>query len=355
MAVWKKPWRLTEGFIIVLGLIVVGMLLELSIGPVRWSLFAWPVNVIMLAILLTAIAILFLMRRHVYGCRFLMTASAAVPALAVAAVLTVIMGLTRQQVGGRWINDMLTFWPFVLVYTYLVVILGLVVVKRIAMIRKRRKSIAARNADGHRHKAPDGHYVRSQVAFLLNHTGLFVALVSGTLGNADMQRLTMQLSNNAAVANTLYFNLPQSMAPEMAAGVEHEPSLFHTEQRYAWNATMQQWMELPLSVELQRFIMETYDDSLHTPRRYASEIIVRRADAEQRATIDVNKPLSTGGWKIYQKDYAMTPLGADCQVSILELVRDPWLPFVYAGIFMMLAGALLLMFLRTDKPENRKP
>ena len=58
--------------------------------------------------------------------------------------------------------------------------------------------------------------------------------------------------------------------------------------------------------------------------------------------MDVNKPYEVDGWKIYQYGYD-TQMGAQSQISILELVRDPWLPLVYAGIYMMLAGAVLLV------------
>jgi ABC-type transport system involved in cytochrome c biogenesis permease subunit len=47
------------------------------------------------------------------------------------------------------------------------------------------------------------------------------------------------------------------------------------------------------------------------------------------------------GWKIYQYGYD-TQMGAKSQISILELVSDPWLPLVYAGFYMMLAGAVLM-------------
>ncbi len=33
-------------------------------------------------------------------------------------------------------------------------------------------------------------------------------------------------------------------------------------------------------------------------------------------------------------------MGAKSNMSILELVSDPWLPFVYTGIWMMIAGAI---------------
>jgi cytochrome c biogenesis protein ResB len=112
-------------------------------------------------------------------------------------------------------------------------------------------------------------------------------------------------------------------------------------------------VELPLAIELKRFIMEMHDDSI-TPKRYASEVIIysKASQHQYAATIDVNKPVEVDGWKIYQKDYRLTEAGEACQVSILELVSDPWLPFVYAGIYMMIAGAVCMFILAQGR---RKP
>lgn len=46
---WNKPWNMKEGFLIGGGLIFAGLALQLSVGPVVWDAFAWPVNGIVLA------------------------------------------------------------------------------------------------------------------------------------------------------------------------------------------------------------------------------------------------------------------------------------------------------------------
>lgn len=143
---------------------------------------------------------------------------------------------------------------------------------------------------------------------MLNHLGLFLAMTTATLGNADMQRLKM-------------------------ITLKGEPE---------WRALSmkQQVVELPLTIELKDFIMETYDDG--SPKRYASEVEIQTKTGKNiHATIDVNKPVEVDGWKIYQYGYD-TQMGAMSPTSILELVRDPWLPLVYTGIYMMLAGAVCM-------------
>ena len=105
---------MAEGFVIGAGVIIAGLLLELTTGGVKWDMFAAPVNYITLAVLIAVIAAIYLLGRKVYFFSFLRTYQAAVPTLVYAVVLTMIMGLTRQQKDGQWLNDMLTFCPMCL-------------------------------------------------------------------------------------------------------------------------------------------------------------------------------------------------------------------------------------------------
>ena len=55
---------------------------------------------------------------------------AAIPAIATAAILTLLMGLTKQVAEGKapidplGLTKMLNFWPFVLVYLWMTAIVG---------------------------------------------------------------------------------------------------------------------------------------------------------------------------------------------------------------------------------------
>ena len=141
---WTKPYDMKEGFLIGGGLIFAGLMLELSVGPVDWDSFRWPVNGIVLAGFLATIAIIFLLRKKVYGFQFIGTYKAAIPALVYAVVLTIIMGLTRQTEDGTWLNNMLSFWPFVLIYVYIAVILGLVVLLKVKeLVKLQNKSLTS--------------------------------------------------------------------------------------------------------------------------------------------------------------------------------------------------------------------
>ena len=287
---WTKPWNMKEGFLIGGGLIIAGLALQLSVGPVVWNAFAWPANVIVLSGFFVLLTTMVYLRKIVYAFQWMSTYQAAIPAMVYAVVLTIIMGLTRQQVGGTWLNNMLSFWPFVLIYVYIAVILGLTIHRRLRKIFRGEGSM------------------KRDISFMLNHLGLFIALITATLGNADMQRVKMICG----------IGEPEWRALEQDGSVK----------------------EMPIAIELKKFIMETYDDG--SPKRFASEIhILTKTGKNIETTVDVNKPYEVDGWKIYQYGYD-TQMGAQSQISILELVSDPWLPWVYAGIYMMMAGAVCM-------------
>jgi len=65
--------------------------------------------------------------------------------------------------------------------------------------------------------------------------------------------------------------------------------------------------------------------------------------------VEVNKPLKVNGWKVYQYGYDVK-YGTESPYSVFQLVHDPWILWVYIGIFMMIAGALCLMLFMAPKP-----
>lgn len=292
----RKTWGMTEGSIVCGTLIVAGFVLQLTTGPVRWDAMAWPVNLVVLIGLLLGIISMHALRKKVRLFRWMATLQAGIPAMVACAMLTVLMGVTRQAPAGHpatepiGITNMLSFWPFVLSYLWLTILVGMVCMTRL-------------RASWH------------NISFLLNHLGLFLALVAGTLGNADMQRLQVTVQ----------------------------------EGKTEWRAVdaKRRVLRLPIAIELHDFFIE------EEPRlSFASDVTVyTKRGITVRDTIRVNKPLSVRGWKIYQFSYDEAR-GKDSDISVFELVRDPWLPFVYLGIFMMLAGALSLFV--TRKQTNCK-
>ena len=281
---FQKPWTYREGIIIGVGLAIVGFLLQLSVGTINWSLFAFPLNIIALAAVLTAVVALVFFGNRYYAVKYLTSGKAAVISLVYVSIATVVMGFG---------NDLLSSWVFVLAYLWMTLIVGSVALRQLMSWRGGRKG---------------------RWGALFSHIGLFVALLCGTLGNADMQKLRMAVQEGG-----------------------REQLAYDMQNRY---------QKLDFAVQLNDFSIEMYPAELGGgPKRYASDITIFTADGDSlRDTILVNKPASIMGWKIYQLSYSEAMGGVS--ISILELVRDPWLPYAYAGIFMMLFGAVLLFFKR---------
>lgn len=291
---WVKPWNMKEGFLIGGGLLFAGLLLQVALGPIDWSLSAWPMNLILLFLLLAVVGGMFALRRRVYAFEWMMHSGAAVPCLVYAAFLTILMGLLPQmRTGGvPWLSQMLSFWPFVLIWTWMMLISALAALNHLLRWKIR------------------------EIPFLLNHLGVVVAIVAATLGNADMQSLQLTAFTGEA----------------------------------EWRAVDEtgRMVEPGIAIELKQFTMEEYPD--HTPKRFASDVTVYTKDGKNiSGTVEVNKPLKVNGWKIYQYGYDVMR-GPESAYSVFQMVRDPWILWVYIGIFMMLAGAICLMFFMAPKP-----
>lgn len=413
---WNQPWKLAEGFLIGAGLIATGVLLQFTVGPIDWNVFSFPANIIVLAVFLFLIGVAFACRKRVYAFRFLSSSLAAIPALCYAVVLTAVMGLTRQMPGTQppadflGLTRMLSFWPFVLIYVWIAFILGIISLKRLATMLTTKRPTSWRR----------------DLPFLLNHLGLFITMVSATLGNADMQRLRMTIGSEspewrATDETGRVHELPIAIQLEDFRIDEYPPKLtlidnqtgspvggqqaetllldstFTEGQLGNWRVRLntmldcaapvmkedttsyEAWMASgavtavhvdvdwhPVEMAKRAYVKKsgwitcgsyrfpyqllTIDDHLslammpREPQRYVSRVeILTQGGKDVKTDILVNKPYSIDGWKIYQLDYDTT-MGRWSEISVLELVRDPWLPVVYTGIAMMLLGALCMFF-----------
>ena len=406
---WSKPWGYKEGLAIGAGLLAIGLLLQITVGAVNWSLVARPVNVIALAAYVVALAVMHFFRKRIYLFGWLSHCSAAVSSLLWVVGVTVVMGLVRQVPSGHvpadWLgfSQMVSSWPFVLLYFWMVTVLGLTIFRTGFSLKTGRLS------------------------FLLNHTGLFVALVAATLGNADMQRvkMTVRMGNaewRAVDDKGQLVELPLAIELEDFTIDEYPPKLMLVDNETGrtlpekspahllleegvsggnlqdWQLTIGQSIPMAASVASEdtlRFtefhsIGATYAvylkavnrknlktregwvscgsflfpykairlDSLTSlvmperePQRFASEVkVYTQGGMIEEGTVEVNRPLEVEGWKIYQLSYDEAK-GRWSDISVFELVRDPWLPVVYTGIAMMMAGALCL-FISAQKRKG---
>lgn len=411
---WNKPWKYKEGVMIGAGLLVTGFLLQATVGKIEWGWVTFPVNVIVLFLFLILLGVMHVFHKKVYLFGWLSHYSAAVSSLCWVVDMTVLMGLIKQIPshhaldgfeGLSGFSQMLSSWSFVLLYVWMTMVLGLTILRAGFPFRWRK------------------------VPFLLNHFGLFIALVAATLGNADMQRLRMTTSLGNAewraqnettqqiVELPLAIELkdftideypPKLMLIDNSTGKvlpEKAPVHFLLEEGLEkgelqdWNLVITQSIPEAASVATEdtlkftefRSMGSTYavylkainrktgeqkegwvscgsfmfpykalklNDQIslvmpeREPQRFASDVMLyTESGLQQEGTIEVNKPLELDGWKIYQLSYDETK-GRWSDISVFELVRDPWLPYVYIGIGLMILGAVCLF--TTAQPGRRK-
>jgi len=94
-------------------------------------------------------------------------------------------------------------------------------------------------------------------------------------------------------------------------------------------------------------ISEQYSIVMTIPevKKFSSDIDILTKEGERISTVlEVNKPFKHKGWKIYQLSYD-DKMGKWSNLSVLELVKDPWIPLIYIGIFMMIAGAIYMFWM----------
>ena len=88
-------------------------------------------------------------------------------------------------------------------------------------------------------------------------------------------------------------------------------------------------------------------------RKFQSQVLVFQKDKKdeiREERIEVNHPISVGGWRIYQVSYDERA-GRWSELSVVELISDPWLPVVYTGIFLLIAGGIAFLFQVKGKKE----
>lgn len=409
---WNKPWSMKEGFAIGAGLIAVGLMLQFSAGPMWWSALAYPVNVIMLAIFVLILVLAYVLKEKVYAFKFIKSYKMAVPALVYAVALTAIMGLTMQGKDMPLENDplgityMLSFWPFVLIYITMAFTLGLDAL----------------------HKIVKGEWRKWPAIF--SHLGLFIVLVCGTLGSADMQRLKMycELGNPEWRALDDYKNtheLDIAIQLDSFTIAEYPPKVTLVDNKELktvmqngkplsfnyeggngettlgkWKVKVLQFLDYGApkmandsTMAFEKWEMTGAASALEVeasngkttkrgwitcgnenipsqllyldnqfslgmpqrePQKYSSKVhIMTKSGTMATATIEVNKPVTVDGWKIYQYSYN-EKAGRWSDYSVFELVTDPWLPVVYVGIGMIAIGAIGMFIVAQRRKEGEK-
>ena len=394
---FSKPWKIKDGILVGCGLIVVGLLLQYLSGRIEWEIFAWPVNILAVVFLIIVSLVIHLLRSRFGFCGWISSLASAVPAIGFSLALTIVMGLTQ----------MLRFWPFVLCYTWMVLTLMTTVIRRISTFKWKKDipfmlshiglilvivcgtlgSADLRQLEMTVTEGKTESKAVSEVDRSLQDPGLSVFLKDFSIDEYPpkvyvVDRASRKIVNRAefisaevvpssqnlsgwevTVEKALPFAAPaedlirkDSISFELWEGDGAVHALFVNARKDG--ISKEGWIT-PGSHIFDARVLEL-DDNLAlrvfspAPRRFSADIeVTSRKGKRVEKTIAVNEPLKIDGWKVYLVDYD-NERGRWSKIAVFELVRDPWLPFVYIGIFMLLAGAVCMLSLSGGRKTNGK-
>jgi hypothetical protein len=404
---WENPWGYVESFFIGIGLIVTGFFLEVFVASDTALTLSYPFNIYFLV---GYILVLFVLYKWFYTTqliRWLTKVPASISSIVLVTLLVMIMGIIPQIpsqnniINNLGLNHITSNWAFLFIIFQFLTCLGLISIKRISQFRW------------------------SNVGFILNHTGLFLALIAGILGTGDLQRLSLSVYENKAnfiaidenrneveLPFAIYLKdfLIDEYNPKLALVDNKNGSIAHNDgknlylvekgETYYFNNFEVKIDEfLPNAIRFgMRYesvneigsppaakisvknidndsiqtawissgsfrypyeslkISEDYSVVMTIPevKKFSSDIDILTKQGERISTVlEVNKPYKYNGWKIYQLSYD-DKMGKWSNLSVIELVKDPWLPLIYIGIFMMIAGAIYMFWMGNKITKNKE-
>jgi hypothetical protein len=403
---WDNPWGYIESFFIGLGLITTGFFLEVFVTSSNTFTLSYPYSVVFLAGYVLILFVLFKWFSTTKLIRWLTKVPASISSISLVTMMVMIMGIIPQVtsqnniINNLGLNHITSNWAFLLILFQFLTCLGLISIKRILQFKW------------------------ANFGFILNHVGLFLALIAGILGTGDLQRLSINVYENkpswiatdaqeneielpfafylkdflideynpklALVDNktgsiahndgknlyliekgeTYFFNnfevkidefLPNAIRFGMRYEVVNEigspPAAKITIKNTETDAIQTGWISSgSFRYPYESFkINEDYSVVMTIPeaKKFSSDIDILTKKGERISTIlEVNKPFSYKGWEIYQLSYD-DKMGKWSNLSVLELVKDPWLPLIYIGIFMMIAGAIYMFWMGNKITKNQ--
>ncbi len=408
---WQFPWQYKESIAFVVGIIIIGILLQLTVGKFNFYLLSSPVNLIVGLGIIVLICLSSIKRKSLFF-QWFSGVPFSVTLIGGLLILGIIMGLLPQVVrldphdnsfySILGIRQITSFWPFVLIYFVTLLSLGCLIVRRLIPFRL------------------------SDYAFYFNHIGLWILLFAAGLGSADIKRFVMHVQEGEAEwrvysDNQDIIELPiaiqlndfymEEYPPKLAIINRHTGDMQPVEKveyfdidtkrpvgKIAnWDIELKQYIHEAIrnsdstynevhmpgsspAAKVKATNRETGEESegwvcggnvaqlymtlnLDTtycvvmtqpePKRFLSYIDVFTEDGDEYkgVELEVNKPLKVGNWVIYQYGYD-NMAGKMSTYSSMELVYDPWIYPAYAGIILLALGSICLLWKGNKKKDT---
>ncbi|MGL1902397.1 MAG: hypothetical protein OCC49_09695 [Fibrobacterales bacterium] len=400
LPIWAYPWGFAEGFLILFGLIATGTLLEVILPTLGESSLQWPWNgLLFFGVLCGATLIYGLFKKHPI-IQWLSGAKAAIVSIFGVCLVVMLMGTFPQWIdyGNHeslthtlGFRSVLSTWYFFFIVFFFILSLTFATLRNILHPAKRNWGVVmshlgllivtlslafgAGDIQKARMELTVGGGVSDRGITDTGDTIVFPFLIEltdfavdefnpklatigpqGTIINPQTSMYEIIEGKRGTIGNwdftvKRYHELAYSMengsyqpvyqpgaAPAALIELKHTVS----------DTTIEEWVSCgSLSVARKGIVVNdsvTFVMALPEAKRFRSTInIIEEKSRFKGLSLEVNKPIKREGWLIYQVSFD-TRMGRWSQLSVIELVRDPWLPVVYTGVAMMLIGALYLFW-----------
>lgn len=401
---WKQPWSYREGTIVTATILLLGFGLQTASGGVVLKVAAFPWNLVAGLVFLALLIAAFVLWQKHPAIKGLGDVKAALPAILGFMFLVLLMGFVKQDVQPQsglsklfGLTHIVHTWPFILINLYLMTLLGVVTLKRLTPFSlknggfflnhfglflvlfstalgssdmqrltmncyEKQAEWRAVDASGKTVELPVAIELlnfnidefRPKVTIIDNQSGQIVEQ-KGKAQYELLDRYSVDLYNyhleveqfleTSGKVGDAYFAVNEpGAAPSAKVKVTNQKGGAEISGWVCSGSYAHQPEALKLN-EAHSLVMLPAE-----PRKFSSELNIQTKSGKNiTTTIEVNRPFKIDGWTIYQLGYN-TEMGRWSNLSVLELVRDPWLPVVYFGIFLMMGGAAFLFI--TGKPKN---
>ena len=276
-------------YIVLVICLTLSLVLQFFLGNFPVYVMAFPLNLIVPVLWSGLMFRLWKKKPKSMFVRFMLSPGATFWSIFLFIDACVVVGLTGER-------SYTESWPFIIILFFLLTVLFFVILR------------------GFREQTPTGaHLGAVRWRFLLNHLGLLLALGAGFWGAPDSETLRVRAIEGQVVKEAVIPGLGH-------VGIDHE-------------------------IMLEDFILDRYENGV--PSMFEAKLTVNGESVDLR----VNHPYALSfGETLYLSGYDVSA-GEESSWCVMQIVREPWKYWAFAGIMMMLAGAFML-FLQGPKRRN---
>ena len=410
--VWATPWSYRESFIIGFSLVFTGFFIEYITASKSGFALMFPDNIIFGIVYTVLLLLIYIFLQNRALVKWLLSVPAAISLFVILIVLVMVMGIIPQDLnyGGKLIrslglNKISSNWAFLFIILVFLTSLGLVTIKRISNILNKKLDFNVKNISfvlSH-----FGLWFTVLVAFLGAGD---IQIVRIKLDKQQPYNVAFDLNNNEFLLD-FYIHLKEfkveEYPPKLAIVDNKSGEVIHNNGKnlFEINDSLEyQFNDLNIKVEDYIYtsapigkkyapvyqpgslpsakvsvsgdsinkagwiscgnfmyqyqslkINDDYSLLMTIPEVKHFESIVdlySKEGVETDVSIEVNNLYDYKGYKIYQVDYDEGK-GRWSTYSTLELVKDPWLPFVYTGLGVLIFCSVILLLYGKQDSETK--